>query len=73
MIQIAPKIRTVICRVAASASEWTHHHTSVPSNSGLFGSREHQRVDASPLAGARGYPANHSPNLWGDLNHTNVP
>ena len=30
------------------------------------GSRERQRVDESPLAGARGYPVNHSLNLLGD-------
>jgi len=27
-------------------------------NAGRFGSRERQRGNASPLAGARGYPAN---------------
>jgi hypothetical protein len=37
-----------------------------PLNAGLFGSREHQRVDGSPLAGARGYLANQSLTLLGD-------
>ena len=47
-----------------------YHETSVssprPLNSGLFGSRERERVDGSPRAGARGYPANHSRKLLGD-------
>ena len=55
--------------VAASASEpinseWTKYQR--PSNSGLFGSRERPRVDGSPLAGARGYPANQRLTLLGD-------
>ena len=37
-----------------------------PLNSGLFGSRERQRVDGSPLAGARGYLSNQSLNFLGD-------
>jgi len=37
-----------------------------PVNSGLFGSRERQRADGSPFAGARGYPTNQSLNLLGD-------
>ena len=42
------------------------HSYQRPLNSGLFGSRERQRVDGSPLAGARGYPANQSLNHLGD-------
>ena len=41
-------------------------------NSGLFGSRERQRVGKSPLAGARGYPANQSLKLLGDLNYLSL-
>jgi hypothetical protein len=40
--------------------------TDVPLSTGLFGSRERQRVDGAPLAGARGYLANQSLNLLGD-------
>ena len=45
-----------------------HHASSYPRpvNSGLFGSRERQRTDGSPFAGARGYPTNQSLNLLGD-------
>jgi len=43
-----------------------------PLNFGVFGKRELQRVDESPLAGTRGYPAHHSLKLLGDC-YQNVP
>ncbi len=61
----APRLKHHTASDAEGPDRW-RASAQRPLNSGLFGSRERQRVDGSPLAGARGYPANQSLNRLGD-------
>ena len=67
-----PDPGTLTLGYAPDADDAFRFYPHVLLNAGRFGSRERQRVDQSPLAGARGYGANHSPNLLGDLNYLSV-